>query len=1031
VLRLARRRGSQRTGQEKLNKIALCLFMLLTALWSGEAGALDPARELSQFKHRRWTFEDGAPAGIRSIVQAGDGYLLLGTGDGLYRFDGVAFEYLPRPGNALGNNDVGSLLVRSSGEVWISYDSGPIGIYRNGSVVDLPGEQPVGLAIEASEDEAGDVWYGLYDGDAFLARYSKGKWQYFGDESGLNPEAVYDIVPAKDGVLWVMTAHTLQYLRKNETQFQPTGEFFPRGAALTKDAQGVLWISDNYRGTRRLPDYLGGAAAPAKPQGALPVVEQAIRKITVDRDGAIWGVTKSRGIFRIPEPFRNGGTTSIRDEQVFGYKDGLTSDIAEAVYEDREGNIWVGTTTGLDQFRSSHIVIEPSVPRQSYFGYTLFNGDDGTLYVAASTSLHVIDGAAAPRVLTSGFVHPETLCEGDDKAIYLTMSDDMLRLKGKALTHVPLLPEHVDFEGCARDGKGALWFTLGAKGAMRLDGQGWEKFPLPTDRPGEWGGAIQATPQGIIAYFSTTGLVQIDTQPWKVVATEKDIAVGQIAVLYQSPDGLLIGGRYGLARLRDGKIDRVMSRDPSWLETVQGITQTSRGDTWLLGSRGLVRVSTKSLNAAFATPGAPLDFDRFDSNDGLPGPVGAVGSVRDILGVGPDGRIWLATTESLGWLDPAQLARNDLPPPVHITRLVADDQSHASPHDVRLKEGTTSFQISYTALSLSIPERVRFRYRLDGVDRDWVEAGARREAFYTKLSPGDYRFHVMASNNDGVWNEAGATLAFAVPPTFLQSPLFVCVLVLLGVLSLWALYTLRVRQVSLQMRRRLEERLSERERIARELHDTLLQGFQGLVLRFQAATQSIPANLNARGMMEAALDQADSVIVEGRDRVRDLRSTSNGGDLAEALSEAATKLVPESIRTTIREEGGALELHPTVFEEMLRIGEEAVANAARHSGASAIIIELAYQSQLLRMTIRDNGVGVDPKIIEAGRAGHFGLLGMRERAQRIRAQFSILSRPSAGAEVTLTVPAAIAYKTARASFWLAFFKRLSSTGQAK
>lgn len=1015
----------------RLNKLALCLCVLFATLWPQLACALDPARQLSQFKHRRWTYEDGAPAEIRSIVQASDGYLLLGTGNGLYRFDGVTFEHIKRPGNELANNEVTSLLLRHSGEVWVSYDSGRIGVYRNGTFSELAGDPPAGSALEVSEDGEGNVWFGLYGGSTALSRYSNGVWQSFGDEAGLNPETVYDIVPDKNGVVWVMTAHTLQFLRKGESRFQPTGEFFPRGAALTKDARGVLWISDNYRGTRRLPDYLNGASAPAKPQGPLPVVEQAIRRTIVDRDGAIWGVTLSRGIFRIPEPDMTGAPTAIAAEQVYGYKDGLTSDATSAIYEDREGNIWVGSTMGLDQFRTSSIVAEPAIPPRSYFGYTLFNGDNGVLYVADSSTLYAIESGAAPKVVAGGFSHLETVCEAEDRSVYLAMSDDMVHLKGGELTHVPLPPDHVDFEGCARASDGGLWFTAGSYGVMRLDEQGWRRFPFEPKRGGEWAQSIQKTPDGVIAYLSTKGLVRVDIDPWKVIVDSKSLGIGQVAVLYQSHDGLLIGGRYGLARLRNGKVDRITARDHTWLETVQGITQTPSGDTWLLGSKGLVRVSTQSLKAAFETPGAPLDLETFDVNDGLPGPIGSLGAVRDILGAGSDGRIWLATTERLAWLDPTRLARNTLPPPVIITSLSAEGQRYLNPRTIRLKDGSANLEISFTALSLSIPERVRFRYRLDGVDKDWINAGTRREAFYTKLSPGDYRFHVMASNNDNVWNETGATLVFTIPPTFLQSPVFLWLCVFIAALALWALYALRVRQVSHQMHRRLEERFSERERIARELHDTLLQGFQGLVLRFQAATQSIPSDLSARGMMEAALDQADNVIIEGRDRVRDLRSVQAGQDLAEALSTAAVRLAPETIKTTVREEGEALDLHPAVFEDVLRIGEEAIANAARHSEATAIDIELSYQSQHLRVSVRDNGVGVDPAIVETGRFGHYGLLGMRERASRIRAQFAILSRPLAGTEVMLTIPAAIAYKSGRRSLWSMFHGRGSPMDRLK
>jgi signal transduction histidine kinase len=315
-------------------------------------------------------------------------------------------------------------------------------------------------------------------------------------------------------------------------------------------------------------------------------------------------------------------------------------------------------------------------------------------------------------------------------------------------------------------------------------------------------------------------------------------------------------------------------------------------------------------------------------------------------------------------------------------------------------------------LSLARPERVRFRYRLEGFEPQWVEAGTRRQAFFTNLDPGSYRFRVIAANEHGVWNESGAALDILIPPKFVQTRIFVILCALTAVIVLWFAYLMRVRHITARERSRLGERIDERERIARELHDTLLQGIHGLILKFQAATDQIPTDLPARGAMEAALDRADQVLIEGRDRVKDLRSASElADDLPRAIAKAGEQLLQDqTIHFGVIVEGTARPLHPIVNEETLRIACEALANASQHAKASRIEVEVIYERRELRLRFRDDGIGIDNEILSAGgRDGHWGLAGMRERAKKIRGQLEIWSRAGAGTEIELHVPGAMAY----------------------
>jgi signal transduction histidine kinase len=397
-----------------------------------------------------------------------------------------------------------------------------------------------------------------------------------------------------------------------------------------------------------------------------------------------------------------------------------------------------------------------------------------------------------------------------------------------------------------------------------------------------------------------------------------------------------------------------------------------------------------------------------------------------------DARIYFATRGSVVWVDPANIARNTLPPPVWIRSVTVDKKVYNDVDTLRIPAHSQNVEINYTAPSLLIPQRVRFRYKLEGFDKDWRDAGVRRQAFYSKLPPRTYTFRVTASNNDGVWSETGASFTFSIPPSFTQSVLFkaLCVVAVFGLL--WLLYTIRLRQFTAQVKARLYERLAERTRIARELHDTLLQSFQGLLLHFQRARNLLPERAaEAIQTLDRALDGAEQAIVEGRDAIHDLRSPAPAAlGLAEEITSLGEELVAENgnkdaAQFRVLIEGTAQTLNPNVHIELFRIAREALRNAFGHSRARRIETEIAYSNNLFRLRIRDDGKGIDRDVRNRSeRIGHWGLVGMRERAERLGGELEVWSEPGAGTEVDLRVPASIVYQLSpiRNSAWL-FWKK--------
>ena len=414
-----------------------------------------------------------------------------------------------------------------------------------------------------------------------------------------------------------------------------------------------------------------------------------------------------------------------------------------------------------------------------------------------------------------------------------------------------------------------------------------------------------------------------------------------------------------------------------------------------------------------AEPQRRIETTVWDAGDGVSLHPVAPASFGPTFAKSADGKLWFVMGEGVHVVDPRHLVTNELPPPVHIEQITADGKSYDASQGLRLPPLIRNLAIDYTALSLVAPEKVRFRYKLEGQNRNWHEVINDRQVQYTNLGPGTYTFRVQACNNSGVWNEQGATLEFVIPPMWYQTNLFrvFCVVVFLALL--FAAYRLRVRQLAHQFNMTLEARVSERTRIARELHDTLLQSFQGLLLRFQSASKLLPARPDEA--KHAAIEQGSEAIAEGRDAVQGLRSSAfETNDLANAITAFAEELSREMSTSDcpvidVEVEGAARNLQPMVRDETYRIAAEALRNAFRHAQAQRITVEIRYDKRQFRLRIRDDGKGIKPDTMQLQPTGHFGLPGMRERAEIVGGKLEVWSQLDSGTQVELSIPGSIAY----------------------
>jgi signal transduction histidine kinase len=482
--------------------------------------------------------------------------------------------------------------------------------------------------------------------------------------------------------------------------------------------------------------------------------------------------------------------------------------------------------------------------------------------------------------------------------------------------------------------------------------------------------------------------------------------------LFEDSSGTLWSGTSaGLAFFASNRFQLPHESPDVLREQIVGMAEDKSGRFWIATSDHVLRVPRDKLLSGVVKTVDTREYDQADGLESTEGVKRSQSVVSDSAG-----RIWFSLTHGLSVVNPSQITDNSVPALPHVEAITADNNPVNLAGSVRIPPSPRRITFEYTGLSLAVPGRIRFQYFLEDFDNSWSRPVAAREAVYTNLGPGSYRFRLVASNSEGLWNGPETAIVLNVAPAYYQTSWFrlSCVVAFLSLL--WGLYQLRLQQLAREFNVRLDERVSERTRIARELHDTLLQNVQGLILKIHAIAQRIPSVDPTRQQIEKTLDYADQVLAEGRDRVRSLRASTIGlGELPNAFRQVVEETAPDrssTFKTVL--EGTVLELHPIIQEETYSIGREALINALSHSDAHNIEAEITYDSREFRLRIRDDGRGIDPGILEkGGRDDHWGLQGMRERAKRIGGKLDLWSRPGSGTEVELTVPAATAYRAHR------------------
>lgn len=966
------------------------------------------------------------PGDVWDIAQGADGWMWFATSTGLYRFDGVQFEHIHQlGGKPLLSNILASVRTFADGSLWIGYRLGGLSVYRQGQLhtfAKAEGFEATGVT-DIVKDFDGSMWVSSAGG---IFHQVDNLWHRIGTESGL-PGLGRGIMIDGAGHVWAQNEKQLLLWNRKRQQFV-AARVDVENVGFQVDPHGKLWLTGRQTimpGAFALRDDPVSLLAATEPPTS--VNAQLVHDLIFDRDGSLWS-TGCDGLCHIlaadiPRAGAFDASAVARDKLDQAWQ--LSSTSTMVVMEDREGDVMVGTRRGIDKFRANRFHNQSGLGRAANF--TLVMDAKGELWLASrlskrGTLWHLTDQGfeKAPDLKDEVY----SIAKAIDGTLLIGNGKFLERRSASGIVQIPFPADfpagHPDSGArvIVDDGE-SIWVTFAFGKLYRYQAGSWTRaaqLGLPNSAP-----VVAGLGVGNAMWFGfrNNEVASIRGTSIARYTTADGLDIGSASAMFAADGIELVAGEAGLTMLVDRHFVRLKCAIPDWLVGITGILRTDDGDLWLNGSKGLVHVRAADWRDVIASGGTrELRGEIFDALDGYPGTAyfraGQSSILQDKLG-----RIWITATAGVAWLDPNRLDRNKVAPSVEVVKLDAGATSYANPGHVALPAGTENLQIAYTALSFRMPERVRFRYMLDGVDKDWRDVGTRRIAYYTRLSPGDYHFRVIAANEDGVWSQTPAIIYFHIAPTFLQSSWFKAICALALLLLVWLLYRLRVQQVTGRLRSSMQARNRERERIARALHDTILQSNQALLLMVYRVRDRLPEGNVEASMLDTALEQAQHTLNEGRDEVSALRGSLSNTDLSSELCFLGQRLGKQAhirFECDIGEPGHRL--RSDRMKEVRFIAGEALENAFHHAQASAVVLTIAYGDDQFLVQVVDNGVGMPNSPAVKGKPGHWGLTGMRERALLIAADLTIEPHDGGGTKVTMTLAAKDAYLRPGKRTWL-------------
>jgi len=977
---------------ERLASLALGLLCLMLPLQP--ARALDPAKAINQYVHSTWRVEDGLPQnGITKILETRDGYLWVGTQAGLARFDGVSFTTFDHTNTpSLHRDYISDLVEDGQGTLWIATTSGGVVSFHDGLFSHVNAVEPRGGSVLAADPD-GSLWIGGYGG---LKHFKNGVLiKVYTTADGLSGDPVRSLIVDKDRDVWIGSSGGLNRLANGKMQAYSAQDGLPNKdvAALRLVADGTLLVKTQ---NSEFVRWVNGHFAPWHIQG---VDGSNVHDVIFDRDGNLWLASGTEGLLRVKGTQLSQYTT----------KDGLGSDAVAHVYEDHDGNLWVGTLGDLERFRDgSFTTFAQAEGFSDNEAYSVIEDSKGDVWTTAPDGLHQLHGSEMHVYKTADkMLDPWALWIDHASNLLVGTSKRLMQMVHGSLIPSPAgcagIPAYL-MSGILEDSNHQLWVTtLGGGLARCVDGKVTDLYTTKTGLLSNALYAIAQGPDGIIWTGGDNGLNSIKDNHITSYPRLNGLSNVWVVSLYFDSKNILWIGTFGqgLFRLEDGRFTQYTTHQGLQSDTVYSILEDTANNLWMGSDKGISRITRRDLDmVATGSRGSVVPM-LFGKADGMKS-SDVSGGTQPNAWRAHDGRLWFPTGHGVVVVDPARLKFNDQAPPSRVEQMVADEMHIDLASPVRLLPGTRRLELRYTAPNLSSPERTQFRYRLDGFDEQWIPGGIQRVALYTNLSPGHYMFHVTARIENGQWSKQEATLAFDLSPQFYQTVWFRLLCGLVVISLLWGAYRLRVS--FLHARAAV---LEERQRIAREIHDSLAQSLSGILFQTEAALISMTRAptmtsihlISARDLAKSSLDDARYSVWNLSPPVLDQKN------LSESLSSMARQLAHGRVEELdIQSTGTAWDMQPEAKHHVVMIAQEAISNAIQHGEAHTISVSLTFDDDALSLAVSDDGGGFSQLVDVHVPARGYGLRNMRHRANCLGARLAVTSQIGSGTRVMLFIP---------------------------
>ena len=802
-----RRQGSKRM------LVCLIVGLLLAVTWAQLALALDPKKAITQYLHEAWTAENGLPQNtVQAIIQTRDGYLWLGTQDGLVRFDGTHFTpFSNGNGDGIKQPHILCLYEDREGSVWIGTLGGGLNRFKDGKLTSYTTKDGLSSDTVGSiyEDAKGTLWIGTREG---LNQFKDGKFSVYTTKDGLSNNIVRAIYQDQEGSLWIGTrGGGLNRFKDGKFTSYTTKDGLSDDYVWTiyEDQEGSLWIGTEGSGLNRFKD--GKFTSYTTKDGLL---SNQIRALWEDKKGNLWIGTLGGGLSR----FRDGKLAS------YTAKDGLSDDSVMSIYEDKEGSLWLGTNaSGLSRLkdgRFSAYTIKEGLSNNMV--WTIYGGRDGSIWAGTQGGLnHLKDERVTAYTTQNGLSYDAIMAIYEDKEGNLwvgTNGGGLNRFRDGKFTVYTTKDglSNNNVRSIYEDKEGNLWVGTNGGGLNRFkDG----KFSVYTTKDGLSNNFVRSIYQdregNLWIGTNGGGLNRFKGGKLSAYTTREGLSNDFVWTIYEDQEGSLWIGTEGggLNRLKNGKITSFTTKDGLFNNIVFAILEDDHANLWMSCNKGIFRVSKQELNDFADGKLHSISSVVYETADGLRSNECNTGSPAGCRT--RDGKLWFPTIKGVAVIDPNNIQINTLVPPVTIEQVIIDGKAVGPTEKIEMPPGRGELEFHFTALSFLAPEKVRFKYKLEGFDKDWTEAKTERKSHYTNIPPGRYRFRVMACNNDGIWNEAGATFDFYLKPHFYQTTWFYALCALAVALAGFGIYRFRVRQLrhrTLQLELIVGERTQELKR---------------------------------------------------------------------------------------------------------------------------------------------------------------------------------------------------------------------------